>query len=93
MKHFESMNTRDIQDWLKGAQIYLDKANHPARLITMEAIKYAAEELRIRYKYHIQGEIMYNIDFISATIGYIMGVFLCYNTMHVVYNMENNDDE
>lgn len=36
---------------------------------------------------------MYNIDFISATIGYIMGVFLCYNTMHVVYNMENNDDE
>jgi hypothetical protein len=53
MKQFESMNTRDLQHWLKGAQIYLDKANEPARLITMEAIKIAAEELRVRYKYHI----------------------------------------
>lgn len=50
---FANMNTRDIQDWLKGAQVYLDKANEPARLITMEAIKIAAEELRVRYKHHI----------------------------------------
>jgi hypothetical protein len=36
---------------------------------------------------------MYNIDFISATLGYILGVFLCYNTMNMVYHMENSDDE
>jgi hypothetical protein len=36
---------------------------------------------------------MYNIDFISATLGYILGVFLCYNTMSVIYYMENNDSD
>lgn len=50
-KNFEDMNTRDIQDWLRGSQIYLDKATGCARLLTMEAIKTAASELAFRYRH------------------------------------------
>ena len=36
---------------------------------------------------------MYNLDFVSVTVGYIVGVALCYTTMHMIYTMENADDD
>jgi hypothetical protein len=36
---------------------------------------------------------MYNLDFVSVAVGYIVGVALCYTTMHMIYTMENADDD
>lgn len=36
---------------------------------------------------------MYNIDFVSVVVGYVVGVALCYTTMHMIYQMENEDTD
>lgn len=36
---------------------------------------------------------MFQVDFISATLGYVLGVLLCYNTMIMVYDMESKDND
>lgn len=36
---------------------------------------------------------MYTIDFVSAVIGYVLGVALCYNTMLLVYKLEQEDND
>lgn len=35
---------------------------------------------------------MYDFDLTSAVIGYIVGVFLCHSTQHILF-MENKDEE
>lgn len=35
---------------------------------------------------------MYQLDFISVVVGYIIGVILCYQTMHLLYT-ETQDPE
>ena len=36
---------------------------------------------------------MYNVDFISIVMGYIVGVGLCYTTMQMIYALEDADDD
>jgi hypothetical protein len=37
---------------------------------------------------------MYSIDFVSAILGYVVGVALCYTTMQTIYQLEDeNNDE
>lgn len=36
---------------------------------------------------------MYSIDFVSVTLGYVVGVALCYTTMKMIYELENADDD
>ncbi|MFM8758123.1 MAG: hypothetical protein ACKODS_01065 [Methylophilaceae bacterium] len=48
---FESMNTREIQNWLHHAQIHLNIATGHGRKMTMLAISAAATELLFRWKH------------------------------------------
>lgn len=50
---FEDMETRDIQDWLRHAQIHLDTATGHGRQMTMYAISAAATELLFRYRHNM----------------------------------------
>ena len=34
---------------------------------------------------------MYQFDLVSAILGYLVGVFLCFNTMHYIF-VENKDE-
>jgi len=36
---------------------------------------------------------MYSIDFVSVTLGYVVGVALCYTTMKMIYELENHDND
>jgi hypothetical protein len=36
---------------------------------------------------------MYSIDFVSAILGYVIGVALCYTTMKMVYELESYDND
>lgn len=36
---------------------------------------------------------MYNLDFISVAVGYVVGVALCYTTMKMIYSLEDMDDD
>lgn len=34
---------------------------------------------------------MYDFDFVSVVVGYIVGVVLCYSTQHILF-VETNDE-
>lgn len=34
---------------------------------------------------------MYDFDFVSVVVGYIVGVLLCYSTQHILF-LETNDE-
>lgn len=50
---FEGMETRDLQNWLRHAQIHLDTATGNAREMTKYAISAAATELLFRWKHNM----------------------------------------
>lgn len=41
----------------------------------------------------MESNLGFTIDFVSIMIGYIIGVALCYTTMHMIYQMENEDND
>lgn len=34
---------------------------------------------------------MYGLDFVSVVVGYVIGIVLCYSTVHVMF-LETNDE-
>ena len=50
---FENMETVELQNWLRHAQIHLDTATGNAREMTMYAISAAATELLFRYRHNM----------------------------------------
>lgn len=41
----------------------------------------------------MESNLAFTIDFVSIAIGYIVGVGLCYTTMHMIYTLEDADDD
>ena len=41
----------------------------------------------------MENNLGFTIDFVSIAIGYIVGVALCYTTMHMIYALENEDTD
>jgi hypothetical protein len=41
----------------------------------------------------MESNLAFTIDFVSVAIGYIVGVGLCYTTMHMIYALENEDND